>query len=171
MENSEPENTGSKSDNNLDGCENSSSDSGSQEHEDVFETPATVLELPEVPPHRRADRKAQFKGFYLQQMTLVQTDSTDSLLGRSDQEMEKFTDESRADGYGEVKIPAIVEDLVSKSDDENDVDGDTECSDLKINHGIQDLHLDSLDVVYDTSDEDLSEIGVDKIMKMRKKRL
>lgn len=147
---------------NSEGYENSSSDSGSQEKEDVFVTPAATVELPEV-SHRRTDRKAQFRGFYLQQMTLVQTDSTDSLLSKADQEMEKVIDEIKADAGGEVKIPAIVEDLVSKSDDENEVlDGDTECSELKVNHGIHDLHLDSLDVVYDTSDEDLSEIGVDK---------
>jgi len=163
MEQGEPNCVGNKDKDNQEGCENSSSDSGSQEQEDVFEAPVSTLDLTEV-SRRRTDRKAKFKGFYFQQMTLVQTDSTDSLLGRTDQEMDTVAAENKIGAGGEVKIPAIVEDLVSKSDDENDGhDEDTECSDLNINHGIQDLHLDSLDVVYDTSDEDLSEIGVDKV--------
>ena len=171
MEHSESPCIGKITEENSEGCENSSSDSGSQEQEDAFESPANKIELPEV-LHRRSDRKAQFRGFYLQQMTLVQTDSTDSLLGRQDQDMDKTTDENKGDTSGEVKIPAIVEDLVTKSDDENELyEGDTECSELKINNGIHDLHLDSLDVVYDTSDEDLSEIGVDKSPKPVKSRL
>ena len=167
MEHSESPCIGKITEENSEGCENSSSDSGSQEQEDAFESPANKIELPEV-LHRRSDRKAQFRGFYLQQMTLVQTDSTDSLLGRQDQDMDKTTDENKGDTSGEVKIPAIVEDLVTKSDDENELyEGDTECSELKINNGIHDLHLDSLDVVYDTSDEDLS----DKSPKPVKRRL
>jgi hypothetical protein len=163
MENSECTVTENRTKDSSEGCENSSSDSGSQEQEDLFEAPAATVALPEV-PHRRTDRKAQFRGFYVQQMTLVQTDSTDSLLSRADQEMEKIADEAKVEVSGEVKIPAIVEDLVSKSDEENEAqEEDTECSEVKVNHGIQDLHLDSLDVVYDTSDEDLSEIGVDKV--------
>jgi hypothetical protein len=148
---------------NSESFENSSSDSGSQEQEDIFETPVSNLELPEI-LHKKTDRKAQFRGFYLQQMTLVQTDSTDSLLGRQDQEMDRNMDEKNTETASEVMIPAIVEDLVAKSDEENEQnEGNTECSELKINNGIQDLHLDSLDVVYDTSDEDLSEIGIDKL--------
>jgi hypothetical protein len=163
MENSESNCIHQVAEENSEGFENSSSDSGSQEQEDIFETPVSNLELSEI-LHKRADRKAQFRGFYLQQMTLVQTDSTDSLLGRQEQEMDKNVDEKNTETNGEVMIPAIVEDLVTKSDEENEQqEGNTECSELKINNGIQDLHLDSLDVVYDTSDEDLSEIGIDKL--------